>query len=226
MAIDRLPLNKCLEILQRPRERRLALIERDAKRSVLKKQLGPTDGGRDFYGPFWSDAKQSAVNHDFDLADATAARIGTSKQRRSLYPRLLSGFRSGWTSIRSRTHLVGPLKLVEGVSAKLLERDGGLVRVGNLLVVRDSDGRLCLSYPYFCKDIALGARHARLGLAALQKATSTKWTLDTSIIDVLRGNVFSADGLTFTGDEYEQLGERYGLVLREWKVQRKIHGGR
>lgn len=225
MSIDRLPLNKLLELLQRSRVHRIAAIERDAKRSVIKEKFGALNGGMDFYDPFWADAKESAVNDNFDLSEATAARIDSNKQRKGLYPRLLSGFRTGWSTVKNHIKLEGPLKLVNGLTGKLFEEEDTLVRVGKLMTIRDSAGQTIISYPYFCKDVALGARHARLGLAALQQAIKPKENSSTIILDVLRGNAFSADGLTFAGTECNQLNERYIQIVHEWKVQRKMHGG-
>jgi hypothetical protein len=225
MAIDRLPLGKLLELIQRPRASRLKIIERDARQSIIKEKLKLNVGGRDFYGDFWADAKLSISKEDFDLNAAIAERIKANRSRRRLYPLLLNGFQRAWSSIRDATTVPVPARLAYGVTAAALKNDDASVSISNLLVIRGGDRFSSVTYPYFSKDFALGTRTARLGLSVLKHSFPDNDNAEFALMDVLRGNVFFASGAEFTGSEDDQLDERYQAILREWRVQRRIHGG-
>lgn len=132
MSLDRTKLSKLIELLQRPQDRRLRLIEQDAKKSLYKQRHETKSNERDFYTPFWSDAKQSVVDKYFDLDQATADRIEANPLRRQMYEKLLSGFESIWVRISSRLAL-SSAKRSKTPAIKVCESGDAFARVDNVL---------------------------------------------------------------------------------------------
>lgn len=226
MAMDRLSLSRFLELMQLPHARRLRMIERDARRAVYVEQFGKDadGGGGDFYGPFWADAKRSAVDDSFDLASATVERIASNKSRRRLYPVLLNGFESGWAVLRQARISGGVITLVSNLAVTLKGSEGeDRLRATNALSVQEAGTHLHITYPYFSKDVGLGTRHARLGLAVLKQGFASAKPKTVAILDVLRGNLFVGDEVIEDSSAREQVVERYDAVMREWRAQKRLH---
>lgn len=224
MAMDRLSLCRCLEAMQMPLVRRQKLIERDARRAAIKEKLKLSCTGQDFYGAFWSDAKKSAVNDDFDLRVATIERVARNRSRRNLYPRLLAGFEAGWTRLEELATFVGNLEPVGGIVARLKGRDeNDVVDIGNLLAVKDRADRLHLVAPYFSKTTPLGQRHARIGIGTMSKEFARLTPSTVAILDVVRGQLFANDEVALDGSEEDVLLDRYDAMMREWRVQKRYY---
>jgi hypothetical protein len=221
MSLDRTKLSKLIELLQRPQERRLRLIEQDAKKSVYKQRHETKSEDRDFYIPFWSDAKQSVIDEDFDLDQATADRIDANPLRRRMYEKLLSGFDAIWTEVSSRLAL-SAIKRSKTPTIKACESGDAFARVDNVLCVTGGADTVII-YPYFSKDVPLGGRHASLAIAAIQRAIPEPANCNVCFADVVRGRIYFDSDITWTGRELDELDVRYDAVMLEWRNQRRLH---
>lgn len=226
MAFDRLRLSKLIELLQRPQDRRIRLIEQDARRYVHKQRHGSQSDERDFYIPFWSDAKQSIVDEEFDLHEATSERIEANPLRRKLYNRLLQGFESIWGEVSVRILPSGPIEPGKRISGKPLESGDAVVFFSNVLSVEGKFGTRVMIYPYFSRDIALGKRHAGLAISAIREAMPEPANCNICFADVVRGRAFFDLDYDFDGKEIAELDERYRAVISEWRTQRRLYAGR
>jgi hypothetical protein len=207
-------LNKLLKLFQLS-VRQLTSALRGELRNERDKLVGLKEGGGDFYGPFWSDAKLH-VRGIIDLRIQTGARIEASKQREQLYPKLTAGFlawfdelkrktnkRVGWHEARVHNHYPFPdLDLT--------------VKVDNLLALRIGDDDFRLVYPYFAKEPILSERWARVGLWAMGEALSEYSLTDMEILDVLRGRSFRGSRIFLKGDEEALFARKYAEVIYEW----------
>jgi hypothetical protein len=224
MAMDRLSLARFLELLQLPQPRRLKLIERDARKALYEERFGKLSDGGDFYGPFWADAKRSAVDRGFCLKSATDERISSNKSRRRLYPHLLEGFETGWTSLKASSFGEAALSLVMRLAVYVKgSEEEDHIRATNVLAVTESDRSLHITYPYFSKDVKLGMRHARLGLGVLRQGFATAQPKTVAILDVLHGSIYIDSGEDIGDPEHKELVDRYDAVMREWRAQKRIH---
>jgi hypothetical protein len=225
MPLNRFPLSKCLELAQMPLNRRLKFTKRDARRAIAKERLDLKNGGMDFYDPFWSDAKSSVIDSEFDLDAATSDRISKNRYRRNLYPLLVRGFKTGWERSGFADRLVGSLKKIAGVMAKVKgEVDDDHIYIQNLLVVQDHAKHKHIIYPYFSKETVLGFRHARIGIGVMTNNFQRLEPHTIAIFDVLRGNLITNDEVRLDGGEQEALLDRYSDVMREWRVQKRLCG--
>jgi hypothetical protein len=224
MPMDRLSLMRCVELFQFPLERRLRKIKQDARKSLVKELPGDReDGGGDFYSEFWADAKEKVANDDFDLFRSTYERITKNKSKRRLYPILLNGFAKGWDTIRERLEIKGKFSVVRGITTEIegsSKTDSVVVK--NTLTIRTEDKRLHIIYPYFSKDVALGARHAGMAIAAMQEGFEKTAPDNIVIFDVLRGTVFFDKEADLPPGGSSVLIERYDAVMREWRTQRRL----
>jgi len=169
MALDNVSLNKFLNLLRSPRDRRIAMIRRDARTSVLKEKFDAKSEDRDFYSTFWADAKK-AVFMGADLDDLTRERIEKSRSRFRLFPILRDGFLMAWDNYTGQ--ILGDSEKIEqlrNISGAWSPNDvDGKIRVGNLLALKDINDLRHLVFPYFSQLYALGPRAASLGLWTLR----------------------------------------------------------
>ncbi|MFN3399006.1 MAG: hypothetical protein ACK4Z4_01585 [Ferrovibrio sp.] len=216
MALDRIHLRKLLKILFLSPGARRTAIRADIREEIAKgkaKASGEPLAGGDFYAPFWSDAK----DHVFalaDLRDMVEVRIAANGRRANLYRRLRDGFLLWWNKRRRwtnepfrpgqllKTHFVFP-----GLKA--------IVKIDNILSVRDGVGVEHVVYPYFAPDPVLSEEAARLGLWLLSKALPEVSQEEIRILDVLRGRTFSLDRTPLRGNEEAEFHQRYAAALLE-----------
>lgn len=193
------------------RGRRAAL--RADIRADISRERGDEASGGDFYGPFWSDAKEHVFRR-LDLVSATAARIDANPRRRNLYPQLRDGFLLWWNDRRRWTN--EPFN--PGQTIKSVHRFGSLdavVKLNNLLVVRDGMRNEFAVYHYCFPEPALNENSARLGLWLLTRAFPHIAPSEFRILDVIRGQTFSIDRVTLTGEEEIEFEARYARLIRE-----------
>ena len=212
MALDHIHLRKLLKILFLDPNGLRAAIRTDIRESIAREN-GLDSSGGDFYGPFWSDAK----NHAFGLLDlhiAVDERIAANAQRTNLYPLLRDGFLLWWNERRRWTN--EPFH--PGQSLKVHFPFPGLdatVKVDNILTVRDGLAAEHVVYPYFAPNPVLSDEAARLGLWLLISALPTVPPEEIRILDVIRGLTFSLDRISLRGNEEEEFWRRYSAALRQ-----------
>lgn len=217
MSLEKIHLRKLLKILFLPPNQRRSELRKDI-REEINREAGEDAGGGDFYAPFWADAK-AHVFGTIDLYDAVDARIAVNGRRDNLYPRLREGFLLWWNKRRRWTNepfrLGRPLKThfpFPGLDA--------VVKVDNILSVRDALGAERVVYPYFSPEPVLSEDAARLGLWLLVRAFPTIPPEEFRILDVIRGQTFSLDKLPLRGSEEGDFLRRYSRTINEWRVLR------
>lgn len=218
MALERIHLRKLLKILFLSANARRSAIRADI-REVNAKEDGFEAPGGDFYGPFWSDAKGHALAHA-DLHQMVVMRISANRRRSRLYPLLRDGFLVWWNERRRWTNTpFGPGRPLRayfnfpGVDA--------IVKVDNILSVKDGLGDEHFVYPYFAPEPILSEDAARLGLWLLIKALPAVPATEIRILDVIRGRTFSIDRTPLRGNEEGEFRRRYMELLRERDLLRK-----
>lgn len=218
MALNRIHLRKLLKILfSEPNARRSEL--RSDIREEIAREAGREGGGGDFYAPFWADAK----NHVFglaDLHDMVDGRVDANGRRANLYPQLRAGFLTWWNDRRRWTN--EPFRPGQPLKAQFRFPDiDAIVKVDNILSVRDGVGEEHVVYPYFSPHPELSENAARLGLWLLSSALPTIAIEEIRILDVIRGRTFSVDRNPLRGDEQEDFNRRYVAALNEREVLRR-----
>ncbi len=218
MALNRIHLRKLLKILfLEPNMRRSEL--RSDIREEIAREAGQEGGGGDFYAPFWADAK----NHVFgtaDLHNMVDGRVEANGRRANLYPQLRTGFLIWWNERRRWTN--EPFRPGRQLKAHFpFANLDAVVKVDNILSVRDGAGEEHVVYPYFAPQPELSENAARLGLWLLSSALPTVPLEEIRILDVIRGRTFSIDRSPLRGDEQEEFTTRYSAALNERDVLRR-----
>lgn len=208
MALDHIHLRKLLKIFfLEPNKRRAEILKEIAREGRT------ASSGGDFYGPFWSDAKNHALGIN-DLHVMVDERITANATRRNLYPRLRDGFLLWWNERRRWTNL--PFSEGQWLKSQHeFETLQATVKVENLLCVRDGLRVEHVVYPYFSPEPVLSDQAARLGLWLLIKVFPNVVPHEIRILDVIRGQTFSIDNYPLLGDEEQEFELRYAAVLRE-----------
>jgi hypothetical protein len=218
LALDHIHLRKLLKILfLEPNARRSEL--RSDIREEIARDSGQDASGGDFYGPFWADAK----NHVFGNADLHAmvdSRVEANDRRANLYPQLRTGFLTWWNERRRWTN--EPFRQGRALKAQFpFPNLNAIVKVDNILSVRDGGGEEHVVYPYFSPNPELTEEAARLGLWLLSSALPTVQAVEIRILDVIRGRTFSVDRTPLRGDEQEEFTRRYAAALDERAILRR-----
>jgi len=215
-------LNKLLKILQLS-ERQLTSALRSELRNERDKLAGLKEGGGDFHGPFWSDAKLHVLGA-VELRHQTQLRIESSKQRRRLYPALQNGFLQWLEEVKRRTN-----EKVGWHEAKVHNHHpfpelALTVKVDNLLALSIGKDHYRLVYPYFSERPVLSERWARIGLWVIAEALPRHDIVDMEILDILRSRGFRGSRLFLKGDEEDLFANRYASILQEWDELRREYG--
>jgi len=218
VALNRIHLRKLLKILfSEPNVRRAEL--RSDIREEIAREAGQEGGGGDFYAPFWADAK----DHVFgiaDLHDMVDNRVEANGRRSNLYPQLRTGFLTWWNERRRWTN--EPFRPGRQLKAHFTFPNlDAVVKVDNILSVRDGVGEEHVVYPYFAPQPELSENAARLGLWLLSSALPTVPMEEIRILDVIRGRTFSVDRTPLRGSEQEEFTTRYSAALSEREVLRR-----
>lgn len=218
MALNRIHLRRLLKILfLEPNARRSEL--RSDIRGEIARDAGQDGGGPDFYAPFWADAK----NHVFgiaDLHDMVDGRVEANERRANLYPQLRNGFLTWWNERRRWTN--EPFRPGRSLRAQFpFPNLDAVIKVDNILSVRDGSGEEHIIYPYFSPQPELSENAARLGIWLLSAALPTVSLEEIRILDVIRGRTFSVDRYPLQGSEQEEFTRRYAAALFEREVLRR-----
>lgn len=218
MSIKKIHLRKLLQLLYADNRLRRKLLLEDIRNDG--KSAGAGDGARDFYGPFWADAKAHAAG-TADITAQTEMRIQSNKERARLYPILRDSFlwmlneKMRW---RNEPFLFMP----ESVKAQLpIEELGAIIKIENTAAVETWDGSHRVIYPYFSEVPELPEEGARLGLWALSAALKNYRPEEFRIVDFHRRAYLSPEDVGLTGTEREKVVVKYGQLLADWQKLRK-----
>lgn len=207
-------LSKLLKLFQLS-EGKLTSALRSELRIERDKMLGLKEGGGDFHGPFWADAKFH-VRGLIDLRHQTIARIEASKQRKRLYPALAAGFLTWLDDLRRGTNRQVRWHETNAHNHYLVPELGLTVKVDNLLSLRVGEGSFRLVYPYFSEKPILAEKWARVALWAMIEAFPQYSLTDMEVLDVLRGHSFRGSRVSLKGDEETLFANRYAEIIEEW----------
>jgi hypothetical protein len=211
VALERIHLRKLLKVLFLDSKKQRSAIRKDIWEDRVK-EAGRESSGGDFYGPFWADAK-SHVFGTADLHTLVDQRVASNLRRGNLYPRLRDGFLVWWNERRRWTN--EPFRPGESPKARFEFRAvGAVVKVDNILSVRDGLRVERLVYPYFAPEPVLSEHAARLGLWLLVTALPTVPPSAIRILDVIAGRTFSLDRTPLLGNEEQELRRLYLDLLR------------
>jgi hypothetical protein len=218
VALNRIHLRKILKILFLEPNARRAELRSDIREEIAR-EAGQDGGGGDFYAPFWADAK----NHVFgiaDLHDMVDGRVEANGRRANLYPQLRTGFLTWWNERRRWTN--EPFRPGRSLRTHFqFPNLDAIIKVDNILSVRDGADEEHVVYPYFSPEPELSENAARLGLWLLSLALPTVSLEEIRILDVIRGRTFSIDRNALRGDEQEEFTRRYTAALDERAVLRR-----
>lgn len=218
MSIKKIHLRKLLKAFALPENKLTSMLRQDI-RLEISKENGTNEGGGDFHGPFWSDAKDFALN-GADLPLNTEARIQSNRARKRLYPELLSGFMNWWNNKRRwRNEDIEPY--TTNIKAQFeIEGVGGVVKVENFLGISIGDNLNRLIYPYFAETPELTEQNARMGLWLLSVAFPKNNIEDFRILDVLRAKTYSIEDCPLSGTEQRDFTYRYRQIVDRWQELR------
>lgn len=215
MSVVEIHLRKLLQLFDAPANKRQSLLREEIRREIRQKQ-GLEEGGQDFYGPFWFDAK-AYVSGRSDLNDQTTFRIDRNDKRARLYPLLKSGFLDWWENKRRWRN--EPFEILQvSVSSRFeLPELSATIKVQNLLALGVGSGGSRIIYPYFSEVPALTADTARIGLWILKESLTDFAQEDLRILDILRSRSFAISDVPLLGNEREICLRTYRQILFEWE---------
>lgn len=222
MSLQNMHLRKLLKIMYASGALRTRFLRADIREDIARENGAGPEGGGDFYGPFWKDAK----DHVFEFGDlhaSTAARIAANFRRANLYPRLRDGFLLWWTDRRRWTNTpfepIAPPK-----TSFAAPRTDATIKIANILAVRDGRDEDHFVYPYWFDSPMLTEEAARVGLWVLTQALPKVDENELRILDVIRGQTFSLDRNPLSGNESTIFRERYRSAVADWDRLRIEYG--
>lgn len=199
MSLDLINLRKALKFCMLDDDKAFSALRREAYEDRRRIEFSG-EGGGDFFGPFWSDAKAFATE-GANLVAATESRVEAHGGRSRLYPILCERFSQWWYQFE-RTINEPLIPLRETVHARRDFDDLDVtIKVDNLLAFQIDRDRHRLIYPYFSESPPLSQRWARVGLWVMTEVLEGFRGLDMVILDVQRGRSFSLREIDFRGDE-------------------------
>lgn len=214
MSLNTIHLRKVLRFCMLDDERALSALRREAYEDRRRVEF-PREGGGDFFGPFWSDAKGYAC-HQANLQSATDARIESNDRRARLYPILCSQFIRWWREFeRAINERLIPID--ESINGRLEFSELAItLKVDNLLCFRLDRERHRIIYPYFSEAPILNPYWARVGLWGMHQVLSDYRIEDMVLLDVQRGKSFSTREIDLRGDEEQIFLRRASQLLEIW----------
>jgi len=213
MAIDRIHLRNLIRLILVDQRLRTKLLRQNI-RADINRAGGVAGEPRDFYSPFWADAKNHARGRS-NLRETTDVRAAASRQRRRLYPALRDGFLSWWEERRRRRN--EPFTILEDRILGECELEGlGVIRVENNLAFQIGDDGMRVVYPYFSDEPELTSEVAAMALWVMSRAVPQFRLEDMRILDVIRGVSYSLDEAPLTGSDEMELRNQYASLLERW----------
>jgi len=214
MSIYQINLRKLIRIFFAPESLRVSILRTDIRNEIAQAE-GVESGGGDFYVPFWRDAKDHTTG-SIDLRDATDSRIQLNERRSNLYPRLRDGFLLWWNERRRWTN--EPFEQIQSPKGLLSFNElNATVKIENFLSLQGTDNDLHYVYPYFSPNPELSLEAAKLTLWAISAANLNIPDESVRVLDVIRGNSFSIEGVGFDGSEASDFTHRYRTAINQWE---------
>lgn len=215
LSLESIHLRKLLKVMYLQGPARISALRSDIRDDIARERGEQGEGGGDFYGPFWRDAKDHVFGYS-DLRDQTDNRIASNARRANLYGLLRDGFLLWWDERRRWTN--EPFRPAN--SLKALCRIAGTtaeVKVANILSVRDGRDEDHFVYPYWFPEPPLNDESARLGLWILCQAFPAIEPSEFRLLDIIRGETYSLDRNPLRGNERMIFQQRYAASLDQWR---------
>lgn len=215
MSLENIHLRKLLKIMYLQGPARVSALRSDIRDDIARERGDRGEGGGDFYGPFWRDAKDHVFGYS-DLRHQTNNRIASNARRANLYGLLRDGFLLWWDERRRWTN--EPFRPAN--SLKSICRIAGInaeVKVANILSVRDGRDEDHFVYPYWFPEPPLNDESARLGLWILCQAFPAIESSEFRLLDIIRGETYSLDRNPLRGNERTIFQRRYTASLDQWR---------
>jgi len=223
MSLQSIHLRKILKIMYLHGPDRISELRKDI-RADIRRANGDDEGGGDFYGPFWSDAKDHVFNIR-DLSEQTEIRISVNDRRKVLYTQLRDGFLLWWDRRRRWTNqpFIPADKIKRTCRLPGIDAD---IKFENILSVRDGRDEEHFVYPYWFPEPELSEEAARLALWALACAFPQVSPGEIRVLDVIRGRTFasSSDRNPLIGNEASLFKERFDRAVEDWMKLRSEYG--
>jgi len=212
MTIHSLHLRKFIQIVFSDDKRRKRLL----KEIIRNDSRANSDGGGDFFSPFWADVK-NFIAGKVDLTESVEGRIAGNKGRARLYPVLERGFRRIWfNEIGMRNEPIRGIQNTVHGTTKLISI-GAEIKVHNAIAFDPEKSASRIIYPYFPEYPPLSEVAARIGLWVMMQAFPGREFEGMRIYDLQRGKSFSAISVQLLGNERELVERQYSLILEDWK---------
>lgn len=214
MTIDRITLRKFIQLLGLPQNKKITKFREVARRDARRQAGEPVIGGPDFYTGFWSDAK----NHVFgqsDLRDTTPARIAANDGRERLYRMLQDGFLTWWDERRRWQN--APFQRINPIVGQVEIENGAILRLDNILSVRDTQNVDHHVYPYWCEEPIIDQDLAAISLHVLLRAFPEHDPNEIRILDTIRGQTYSADRVDLDAITWEDIILRHRALRAEYQ---------
>ena len=219
MSLQSMHLRKLLKIIYLEGAQRTSELRADIRADIARERGDASDGGGDFYGPFWRDAKDHVFGIT-DLRDQTRIRIESNAGRANLYGQLRDGFLLWWDERRRWTN--EPFRLAQAMkTACRVPNVDAEIKVANILSVRDGRDEDHFVYPYWFPQPPLNEESARVALSILCRAFPNVDIADLRLLDVIRGQTYSLDRNPLRGDEEQIFTRRFNSALTQWQVLRR-----
>jgi hypothetical protein len=200
VSLEKVNLNTAVRLIFSPSNRQTSELRADIRRENAKSE--GFEGGPDFYGPFWGDAKLHAIG-TADLHACVADRIERNPGRKRLYEALRDGFLLWWNERRRWTN--EPFEPIGAPSTTIPLDSETDFKIQNLMAVRDAAGTAHFVYPYFSEHVPLTERGSRLILWGLTTAFPDIDPNELRVLDVMMGRSFSIDRIPLSGREKADL---------------------
>lgn len=209
MSLELLHLRKLIKLCYLTPNRQVSEVRADIRHEIARER-GELEGGGDFHSPFWRDAREHAFHRE-DLHDSVESRVEANNARLRLYPRLRDGFLRWWNERRRWTN--EPFLQIDSPHTRFNFDNMGVIKVEGLLAIRDAGGASHYVYPYFAEAPTLSEEAGRVMLWVIFEALPNLDRDAVVVLDVLRGQPFTADRFPLQGNEEDILRQRYRYLL-------------
>lgn len=209
MSIEKMHLSKLLKLMYLPDNALKTELRKDIRAELKKVSGESTDGGGDFYQPFWYDVKQHVLKNEH-ISISTKKRIDDNYRRKNLYPKLEAGF----LTFAKRGDNQDIILLDKNPKGKYLVEGLNLtIKVENIMCL-SIGGKERLGYPYLFSMPPLTREAARVGLWVMERTLNDEEKNNMRIFDVMRSEFFSLENCPLDGDEKAILLANYRRILR------------
>ncbi len=202
MTIEQINLYKLIQLMYLPEKKKISELK------IIQRSLAAedSDGGGDFYSPFWADIK-THLRGEGSISTLTTQRITKSKRRERLYSLYLKGFLSWEKNLLRQSNMPWHLQQ-RTVHANFDITGQGVIKANNAIELR-SGTLVKIVYAYFCEKPSLTQESIRVMLWALSRVLKEHPTAALEVFDIIRGVGYNIANTILVGDEEKIFRQRY-----------------